>query len=144
MPSALALKALDIEDLSVLSACLQDALVYIRDMAYLPEDQRFVLVVNRFLWEAERPSTPSLHDCAHWRRLAGLSIENVTGVRYRGLHRDGDGLLSLLALFPEAGGLRLDFADGAAIRLETSSLLCHLKDLGEAWPTPWCPEHGAV
>ena len=35
----------------------------------------------------------------------------------------------------------LTFSGEAAIRLETSGLLCHLEDLGESWPTSWQPEH---
>src|SRR5207244_12488326 len=48
MAGPLKLRAEDEEDLAVVSAILQDALVPIGEMAYLPEEQRFVLVANRF------------------------------------------------------------------------------------------------
>ena len=50
----LKLRARDPEDLRVLSACLQDALVPLADIAYLKPEQRFVLVVNRFMWESAK------------------------------------------------------------------------------------------
>ena len=49
--SRLRLKARDADDLEVISASLQDAIVAIGDMTYLPMEQRFVMVANRFKWE---------------------------------------------------------------------------------------------
>src|SRR5260370_17414403 len=47
----LRLRAEDAEDLAVISACLQDALVSVRDLAYDRDARIFVLVANRFRWE---------------------------------------------------------------------------------------------
>lgn len=54
--AGLKLRARDAADLAIIAACLQDALVRPRDMTYLAEEKRFVLVANRFRWEvaAER------------------------------------------------------------------------------------------
>ena len=52
MAKKLKLKAEDEEDLRVVSACLQDALIAVGDISYLKDDQRFVLIANRFCWEA--------------------------------------------------------------------------------------------
>ena len=41
----------DAEDLNVISAMFQDAVVKVGDFAYLPQERRFALVANRFLWE---------------------------------------------------------------------------------------------
>ncbi len=48
---ALKLRAEDAEDLAVISACLQDALVAVSDLAYAPEERSFLFVANRFRWE---------------------------------------------------------------------------------------------
>ena len=48
--SELKLIALDAEDLSVLSANLQDAVLRIADIAYLPREKRFAAIANRFDW----------------------------------------------------------------------------------------------
>ncbi len=135
---ALKLLARDEEDLAVISAVLQDALIPVAEMAYLPEEHRFALVANRFRWEApnDRPRD-NLE-----RRLTGLSISGVSGVRRRGFNPgDPDRILALLALRRVDGALQLDFAGGASIRLESAEILCHLDDLSEPWPTRWQPRH---
>ncbi|HXP74436.1 MAG TPA: DUF2948 family protein [Stellaceae bacterium] len=135
---ALKLLARDEEDLAVISAILQDALIPVSEMAYLPEERRFALVANRFRWEApgDRPRE-NLE-----RRLTGLSIGGVTAVRRRGFSPgDPTRILALLALRRVAGTLQLDFAGGASIQLETGEILCHLDDLSEPWPTRWQPRH---
>jgi hypothetical protein len=48
--AALKLRAEDADDLAVLSACLQDALVPVRDLAYVADQKIFVFVANRFRW----------------------------------------------------------------------------------------------
>ena len=45
-PGRLRLRAADGDDIPVLSACLQDAVVPVADMAYLPSEARFVMVAN--------------------------------------------------------------------------------------------------
>ena len=81
---ALKLRAEDAEDLAVISAILQDALVPVGEMAYLPEEQRFVLVANRFRWEPRRRArrTPQTFE----RTLSGLRIDGVTGGAAARLH----------------------------------------------------------
>ncbi|MEE8562657.1 MAG: DUF2948 family protein, partial [Alphaproteobacteria bacterium] len=51
MSTPLKLRAVDAEDFAVLGACLQDALVPVQDMRFLGEENRFVMVANRFCWE---------------------------------------------------------------------------------------------
>jgi hypothetical protein len=134
MAPPLKLRAEDEEDLAVVSAIFQDALVAVGDMAYLPDERRFVLVANRFRWEP---------GAEHGRRdfertLTGLCIEEVTGVQRRGFRpSEGDRILELLAIRATAGRLFLDFAGG----LEVERIRCRLDDLGEPWPTRWRPRH---
>ncbi len=52
MADPLKLRGEDEDDLAVISAVLQDALVAVGEMAYFPEEARFVLVANRFRWES--------------------------------------------------------------------------------------------
>ncbi|MGH7125313.1 MAG: DUF2948 family protein [Stellaceae bacterium] len=135
---ALKLLARDEEDLAVISTVLQDALIPVAEMAYLPEERRFALVANRFRWEAPQDRPRENRE----RRLTGLSVGGVTAVRRRGFNPgDPDRILALLAVRWVAGALQLDFAGGASIRLETGDILCHLDDLSEPWPTRWQPRH---
>jgi len=133
---SLRLRAEDGEDLAVISAILQDSLVAVGDIAYLPEERRFVLIANRFRAEMAGKNLE--------RVLTGVRFDEVTAVsRQRFNLRDSDRILVLLALRVEGKALRLDFAGGAGVRLEVGGILCHLEDLGEPWPThrqPWHPD----
>ena len=130
----LKLRAVEGEDIAVMSAILQDALVAVSEIAYLPDEHRFVLIANRFRGEA---ATINLE-----RVRCGVLFDNVNAAWRQGFRRsDGDRILVLLAIRVEDGALRLDFAGGPAIRLEVAGILCHLEDLGEPWPTPRQPRH---
>ena len=144
MGKKLKLRAEDEEDLSIVAACLQDALIAVGDIKYLPDDRRFVLVANRFCWEAMPcdPDTEVSPDDCFERVHSGLRFENVTAVRQRGIDKlDAGQLLELLTIQIEGQALVLVFAGDAAIRLETSQPLCFIEDLDEPWPTKWRPSH---
>ncbi|GEP02841.1 DUF2948 family protein [Methylobacterium oxalidis] len=137
----LKLAALDPEDLTVISAHLQDAVLRAGDLTYLAAEHRFVLAVRRFDWSAPAGEPPR-------RRLAGVHFERVLGVRTRGL-RPGqapDTVLSLLAVTFEpsdapSGCVTLVFAGGAAIRLDVECVEVRLKDLGPVWEAEARPAH---
>jgi hypothetical protein len=139
--AAFKLRAEDADDLAVISACLQDALVAVRDLAFAPEDHTFLMVANRFRWE--RAARAARGEAGYQRTLCGITFGAVLGVAYHGFRRSEDTrILSLLAIRPGLGDrILLEFSDGATIRLEVSRILCHAQDLGEPWPTPWQPTH---
>ena len=140
----LRLKAIDAEDLGVLSAFLQDSLVAVGDISYQPADKRFLLVANRFRWEAmpcEEESELGDSDCFE-RIHSGLRFENVTAVKSRGLDAlDAAQLLELLAIETAEQAFTLVYAGDVAIRIESAEPLCFLEDIGEPWPTKWRPKH---
>jgi hypothetical protein len=144
--SALKLRAEDADDLAVLSACLQDALVPVRDLAYVASEQIFVFVTNRFRWESGVRPMPG--ESGHQRTLCAVTFSAVTGVSYRGFRRsDEDRILALLAIRSEPDNrgkaIHLEFSGLAAIRLEVGRILCRARDLGDPWPTSWHPRHDA-
>lgn len=142
--AGLRLRAEDAEDLGVISACLQDALVSVRDLAYDRAARSFVLVANRFRWE--RHGSGDGEGAVFERTLCGVAFEEVEGVAYRGFHRsEEDRILSLLAIRSawDPGGqmIDLEFSGGATIRLRAAAINCRVSDLGEPWPTQWQPGH---
>jgi hypothetical protein len=140
--AALRLRAEDREDLAVISACLQDALVSVADLAYDRDAETFLLAANRFRWECA-PAAEG--DGMEFERiLCGLTFEAVEGVAYRGFRRaDLDRLLSLLAIRQDerSAAIELAFAGGATIRLHARQIRCRLHDVGEPWPTSRQPDH---
>jgi hypothetical protein len=147
--TSLKLRAEDADDLAVISACVQDALISVRDLTYDRAARRFTLVANRFRWEGEpgKPDGEAAGAPAFERTLCAVSFAAVERVTYRGFRRqsDDDRILSLLAIRPgtDAGTVDLEFSGGAAVRLGVSAIRVHATDIGEPWPTAWRPEHGA-
>jgi len=140
--AGLRLRAEDADDLAVISACLQDALVSVRDLAYDRDARSFVFVANRFREEAGAGDEAARFE----RTLCGVAFGEVEGVAYRGFYRsEEDRILCLLAIRPNpatnGGTIDLDFSGGPAIRLTASVIRCHARDFGEPWPTAWHPDH---
>ena len=137
----LKLYAFDAEDLAVLSAHLQDAVLRASDIAFLARERRFALVCNRFDWTAAEQG-------ACQRRRTGLRVERVTAVKARGVPKGEDAVLELLALNfepegPEAPGgtLELVFAGGGGLRLTVECIEAAMDDLGPMWAAGATPKH---
>jgi hypothetical protein len=157
MPASLKLCAQDADDVSVISACLQDALVSFADVSFLPAKKRFVLVANRFRWEncpeflSDKPAEAAGEPCTSYERVnCALCFDDVTGVRYTGVQDPEVTLLELLAITVaegdreggEAGkSVVMYFAGGGTIRLDVDEIVCHLEDLGRPWRTEKRPCH---
>src|SRR5262249_21775824 len=125
------------DDLAVISACVQDALVAVRDMTYDRAQRRFVIVANRFRREAAAGTAPPYE-----RTLCAVAFNDIDGVAYRGFRRRDDGrILSLLAIRAGSGTIDLDFSDAASVRLRSAAVRCLATDIGEPWPTQWHPDH---
>lgn len=152
MSHRLKLRALDSEDMRVISACVQDALIAGNDLSFLPGEHRFVLVAQRFKWEncpeflrPDRAGEP----CTNYERVNSVLVfDDVAGVRLFDVEPVPEAnFLELLAITVEAGApdenpsIILFFAGGGAIRLEVRQILCHLEDLGDSWPTHNRPTH---
>ena len=138
----LKLLALDAEDLDVLSAHVQDAVVRVVDMGYARGDRRFALLMNRYDWTSDQPRSKGL------RKRAGLHFDRVENVAYAGFDPAApEGVLDLLALTfmpgPDgvSGIVELAFAGGGTVRLTVECLEARLADLGSAWAAAAKPAH---
>jgi hypothetical protein len=135
----LKLSALDAEDLAVISAQMQDAVLRVGDIAYSPRKKQFALVANRFAWDEEK---------LRQRRRTGLHFDRVTGVKALHISRsDPEVILSLLTITfaegdPPSGEIVLSFSGGGTLRLEVECIEASLADLGPAWDTAHTPSHG--
>ncbi|MDB5650733.1 MAG: hypothetical protein JWL62_2253 [Hyphomicrobiales bacterium] len=140
LPEALRLVALDAEDLAVVSCNLQDAVVRVADVAFLPRQRRFALLASRFDWVAAEAGRME-------RCRAGLHFDNVTKVSSTGFHRDDTAsVLNLLSIaFEEtetpAGTVVLTFSGGAGIRLDVECVDAQMRDVGPRWSAQHKPGH---
>jgi Protein of unknown function (DUF2948) len=145
----LKLVALDHDDVEVISAHVQDALVRVADIHWQPREHRFVMALNRFDWisadDAEAGAKPQYRRCR-----TALRFERVLTCKCRDLNQlDKNAQLNLLAVeFVErdgpAGLVILTFSGGGVIRLDVECLEAELADLGEIFVADGRPNHFAA
>jgi hypothetical protein len=142
MSGLLKLMAEDAEDLDVIGAAVQDALLRMGDMSFDQKARRFTAMLNRFRWETAGDGGP------YERVRAALSFEGVLGVKSRRVRPDArEALASILSIGfipdeePPGGVVRLMLAGGGEIALEVECLDAVLVDMGDAWRTPRRPDH---
>ena len=143
---SLKLLALDAEDLSVVSAHLQDAVFKTDGLAYDARHQVFSVIVNRFVWEKAGERGKSFE-----RRRAVVAFKRVSAVRSLGIDRkDKESVFSLLAVnFAQKGEgpdgtLELVLSGNASVALDVECVEVQLADTGGAWETSLKPRHPAV
>lgn len=134
---ALKLLAEDAEDLEVVAAALQDAVLKIGDISWEPKARRLTLAVNRFRWGAEEPE----------RVRAAVQVGSVLGVQARRLRRGAsEAVVQLLTVTFEPGeapGGRLvfRFAGDADLAAQVECLDLVLADVSEPWAARSEPRH---
>lgn len=136
----LKLIALDAEDLAVLSAHLQDAVLKPADVVWLAREKRLVLVCNRFDWAAKEAFG------ARQRRRTGLRFDRVVKVSAKAMPKSSDSVFNLLAISFQAtdepaGIVELAFSASAGLRLHVECIEAALDDLGPMWATKNEPRH---
>ncbi|MDY6924073.1 MAG: DUF2948 family protein [Pseudomonadota bacterium] len=131
----LRLLAEDADDLHIISAALQDAILRPVDIVWEPAARRVTLALSRFCWE-----------CGGTRVMAAMQFGDVLSVKSRRLPRGPEHALELLAMdfVPgEAPGGRviMMFAGGGDLRIDVECLDAVLTDLSERWPARVAPTH---
>ncbi|USQ94538.1 DUF2948 family protein [Caulobacter sp. RL271] len=136
----LRLLAQDADDLSVLSAALQDAVAKIGDIRWDAQSRTLTIACNRFRWEGEGRTGE--------RVRSALQFGDVSGVQARNLRRDAKGaIVELLSIGFEpaeeapAGVVTLTFAGGGDMRVSVECLDVALADVSDPWATPRTPGH---
>ena len=139
--SRLKLAAADAEDLQILSARLQDAVVKLKNFVWLPKKRRFAAVVNRLAWE----------EGGKTRLRAGLHFDGVLKVQSAQVKLGaGEAVVSILAVtFTPNGGedpggvIEIVLAGGGALRLTVECIDAELADMSGAWAARGTPDHDA-
>ena len=136
---ALQLLAQDADDLSVISAALQDAVTRIGDIQWDSTGRCLTIAFNRFRWESTDGQTQ--------RVRAAVQLGGVLSLRSRNLRRDApEAVLELLALTfepaePPGGQITFTFADGGDLCATVECIEAVLADLSAPWPAPHTPGH---
>lgn len=128
------------EDLVVLSALAQDAVLTGTDIRWQTGRRRLVLLINRFRWEDRAATEGTQRPPERVRAL--LTVHDVTAVASNGVDRsDPHTVLSLLGLGFEAGPdgtgtLILTLAGDGAIRAQVECLDVALCDVTRPYLAP--------
>ena len=146
----LKLVALDDEDLTVISATMQDAVFKVEDMDFDHASGQFLLAANRFVWENIKSKRTKTHE----RHRSNIVFKRVRNIKLRGIDRSkNDEVLSLLAIQfhknedgPD-GQIELVMSANAGVSagilLDVECIEVQLTDTGGAWETKFKPSHGS-
>ena len=144
----LRLKALDSDDLAVMSSLTQDAVFPASEMRWDRKARRFALLLNRFRWE-DAPNA-KIGKRSVERVQAVLSIEDVMSVKSQGVQAgDADTIMSLLSVSFEPstdgmGRVLMTLSGDGAIAIEVEALEIMLADVTRPYiaPSKSVPQHG--
>ena len=134
---ALRLLAQDNDDLAVISAALQDAVLKVGDIAVEPLGRRLTMSVNRYRWEGG----------VRERVRSALQVGDVLKVQARGIAQGRKGgVLELLAVGFEpldapGGRITFTFAGGGDLAVDVDCLDVAMADVSTPWPTKRAPAH---
>ena len=142
-PKNLKLIARTEDDLSVLSAHLQDSIANISDIANLKKNRIFLMQLNRFMWEDVEKGVFRKNK----RIRTIVKFENVLNVLSKNINQQKKGkFLDFLAIetnltVDNNHEMKIIFAGDSIIRLISEAIEVTLDDQGEAWDTKNKPKH---
>jgi len=134
----LRLLAEDEQDLRVISAAVQDAVLKVGDIHWEKGPRRLTVGLNRYRWENGRRAE---------RVRSALQVGGVLNVQSRKIRREARrAVLELLALTFEPGEapggcIVFEFAGGADLKVEVECLDLVLADVSDAWAARSAPTH---
>lgn len=124
----LRLKVQDAEDLAVVSALLQDAVLPMKETSWQPDLNRFGMLVNRFRWEDKTNAETSKRP--YERVQSMLVIDCVQSVSSMGIdHSNKDQIISILTVDFEAGKVVFTLAGDGTLALDVECLAITIKDV---------------
>ncbi|MBI1254206.1 MAG: DUF2948 family protein [Hyphomonas sp.] len=133
------------DDLKIIAAAVQDAVVKAGNLSYEKRKRRFTIELNRYRWE----TAPTRKGQPGERVRSLLAFDGVLGVKTRGITKtDPELILSLLSADfvadvtePPGGKVVLLFAGDGEIVLTVEALDGALLDSDYVWPTRHVPSH---
>ncbi len=141
----LRLQAADADDLTVISALVQDAVGKVGNVHYAPRRRRLSLLLYRFRWEDKARADREKR--AYERVAAALTIDDVLRVRSAEIDpREREKVLNLLSMQFEpgedgAGKIMLTCSGNATLQVLIECVNVSLVDLTRPWAAGGTPQH---
>jgi|TARA_B110000971_G_scaffold197442_1_gene213305 hypothetical protein len=139
----LKLLAVSDEDLRVVAAHLQDAIVSVQDIASLKKNRIFLIQLNRFMWEDVEKGVFRKNK----RIRTVLKFDNVISVLSKNINiKKNKFFLDFLtiesSLLPDKSyEIKLIFSGDAVIKIKTEVIDVTLDDQGSPWESRTQPKH---
>lgn len=127
------LNAIDTEELKIIATVLQDGLIEVSDVKYLPSIRTFIVMITRFMWEEK------IVNKTNNRTKAVLVFEDVLAVHSRNIDQmNKTKVLELLTFnfyYNKSKNIEIEllFNNDATIKLETEVVQAKLEDQGDSW-----------
>ena len=127
------LNAIDTEELKIIATVLQDGLIEVNDVKYLPSIRTFIVMITRFMCEEK------IVNKTNNRTKAVLIFEDVLAVHSKNIDQmDKVKVLELLTFnfyYNKSKNIEIEllFNNDATIKLETEVVQAKLEDQGESW-----------
>ena len=141
----LKLSARDAVDLAVVSTMVQDALTRARDMTFQERERRFLVLLDRFMWE--RDDGDPVEGKLYNRVRSVIHFDDVVGIQTLNIDMASqEDVLELLTVAAtksseSSAKIELVFAGGGIVRLDVDCIECRLTDRGRPWMTRRRPVH---
>ena len=131
------------EDLRIVAAHLQDAIVSIQDIASLKKNRIFLIQLNRFMWEDIEKGVFRKNQ----RIRTVLKFDNVISVLSKNINTKKDkNFLDFLTiesnLLPDKSyEIKLIFSKNSVIKIKAEVIDVTLDDQGSPWESKTQPKH---
>lgn len=135
----LTLRAESADDLQIISALVQDAILPANELSYDSRARRLALLINRFRWEDADAARREKREFERVRAL--LVINDVLRVQSDGVDRDADTVLELLTITWQpgedgTGRLLLEFAGDGTLAADVECINLDLRDVTRPYVAP--------
>ena len=131
------------EDIKVIAAHLQDAIVSVKDIANLKKNRIFLIQLNRFMWEDVEKGVFRKNK----RIRTVLKFDNTISVLSKNINSNDDkNFLDFLTietnlLIDKSYEVKLIFSGDAVIKIKVEVIDVTLDDQGSPWETKKQPRH---
>ncbi len=140
MSEGLKLRAIEPEDITILSAAVEGAITSPGEISYSQTSRTFTLTSSRFMWEKHKSAKPVAQ-----RIRSGLFFADILSVKTSGIAQTPrTAVMELLSISCETGKdgtaeIKLNFANDPTLLLNAECINVTLTDVGDSWTVERVP-----
>ena len=130
-------------DLKMISAYLQDSIIIVKDIVFLKKNKKFILIVNRFMWEDVEKGVFRQNK----RIRCAVKFEEAIKVESKNINQKNKNkpleclAIKCSSIFDETYKINIFFAGNSVITVTSEVMDCALQDLGQPWHVKHIPIH---